>query len=101
MALRPLFACRWIEQERGLVPVEFERLVEAVVDSAELRSALDALLARKMAGCEWDKEPPDPVLQAYVDSELARYESFLPAAETSEIMPDLDAFFRKIVLQQF
>ena len=35
--LRPLLACRWIEAGRGVVPMEFAKLVDGVEISAELR----------------------------------------------------------------
>ncbi len=50
--LRPLLAVRWIESGRGIVPMEFERLVEAMVEDPALRRAIDALLARKRSGSE-------------------------------------------------
>jgi len=39
--LRPVLACIWIERGHGVVPIEFGRLVERVVDDATLRSEID------------------------------------------------------------
>ena len=38
--LRPLLALRWIESGRGIVPMEFERLVEAMSADVALRQAI-------------------------------------------------------------
>ena len=35
--LRPVLACNWIERGLGVVPMEFERLVDRLVDNPDLR----------------------------------------------------------------
>lgn len=86
---------RWIDQGRGPVPIEFERLVEATVDDAAVRAAIALLLAEKRAGKELDYGPRDPLLSGFVGSELARFEAMVARrddpAPTSE---RLDALFR-------
>jgi predicted nucleotidyltransferase len=72
--LRPLLAVRWIEQRRGVVPMSFARLLETVADQPELLRELDFLLQRKMAGEELDEGPSIPVIQSFLDVELARLE---------------------------
>jgi predicted nucleotidyltransferase len=77
--LRPLLACRWIESERGPVPMEFERLVDATVRDPALRGAIDALLAEKRAGDELGEGPRIEPISAFIESELARHEHDRPA----------------------
>jgi len=43
---------RWIEQNRGIVPMKFEMLVETVVQDCEIRAAIDKLLCDKQQGFE-------------------------------------------------
>lgn len=70
--LRALLAVRWIEQDRGPVPVEFDRLVAATVDDAALREAIDDLVAQKAAGNEHEAGPRLPTLHDFVEVELER-----------------------------
>lgn len=69
-ALRCLLAVRWIERGRGVVPMEFGVLVEALVDDAAVLAAIDDLLALKRAGAEVQKGPRLPILDAFVEAEL-------------------------------
>lgn len=70
--LRPLLAIRWIEKRRGPVPMEFEKLVENSVTSAELKQTIADLLERKKSGQELDKQPKIPVISDFIESELER-----------------------------
>lgn len=70
--LRPVLACLWIERGMGLVPMEFAKLVDGVVDDLELRVSIDGLLERKRAGKELDRGPRIPAISAFIDRELAR-----------------------------
>ena len=73
--LRPVLACIWIERGHGVVPIEFGRLVERVVDDATLRSEIDALLVKKRAGAELGGNPRNPVLSDFLEQELNRLQA--------------------------
>jgi predicted nucleotidyltransferase len=70
--LRPLLAIRWIEAELGVVPTEFQRLVDATVSSHELLQGIQELLVEKAAGGELDRGPRVAVINEFIESELAR-----------------------------
>lgn len=70
--LRPVLACMWIERDMGLVPIEFQKLVDAIVDDTELRNAIGDLLERKKAGKEIDRGPKIPVISTFIDEHLNR-----------------------------
>jgi len=70
--LRPLLAIRWIEAALGAVPMEFEKLVSATVDSPELKQTIADLIERKKSGAELDKQPKIPVISDFIESELER-----------------------------
>ena len=96
--LRPLLAVRWIESGRGIVPTEFERLVEAMVEDPALGQAIGALLARKRAGSELGQGARIAVISEFIEAETAGHESALtvgvkapPALET------LDLLFRTVL----
>lgn len=72
--LRPLLAMRWIDQGRGPVPIEFQKLVDATVDDSTLLSAIGNLVSAKRAGTELDQGPRIPATSDFITNELARLE---------------------------
>ena len=98
--LRPVLACRWLEQGRGAVPVVFSDLVRATLPEKEVRAALDALLLKKQTARETAAQAPDPVLHRFLEAELHRLQ---PVATSLEAPPDthldaLDQFFQNVAL---
>lgn len=96
--LRPLLAMLWIEKGLGPVPIEFGRLVEATVNSSELRHAIDDLLEAKRAGAELDHGPRVAVISQFIETEMTRLEqtrtnSPVEAAPVEE----LNVLFRAIL----
>ncbi len=70
--LRPVLAVQWIERGYGVVPTEFQVLVEKLVPEGKLRDAIDDLLAKKRTGAELDRGPRIDVLSDFIERELAR-----------------------------
>jgi predicted nucleotidyltransferase len=70
--LRPVLACIWIEQGHGVVPIEFGKLVDRVVNDSSLRSEIDALLSKKRGGAELDRGPRNSTLSGFLEQELIR-----------------------------
>ena len=70
--LRPLLAARWIEQGRGVAPMRFQDLVDALVTDPALRDAIAELLAVKRRALESEYGAPLPVIDDYIAGELAR-----------------------------
>jgi predicted nucleotidyltransferase len=81
--LRPILACKWIEAGYGVVPMEFEKLIQELVDDEELKLAIEDLVKRKREGQELDREPRIPVISAFIEAELERLgsTSFLGSAQ--------------------
>jgi hypothetical protein len=73
-ALRPLLACRWLEQGLGPVPMEFETLLGTVVEDRGMAREMEALLDAKRRGFEQGHGERLPVLDIFIDGELARLE---------------------------
>jgi predicted nucleotidyltransferase len=93
--LRPMMAARWIELGLGVVPTEFGVLVDRLVSSAELRQAIDSLLAQKRSGAELDSGPRIPAISDYIESELARWDAQdVPASVGHGDTAALDRLFR-------
>ena len=93
--LRPLLAVRWIERNPGIVPTEFDRLVDAMVDDPRLRAAIDDLLEKKRRTPELDRGPRIEEIGEFIEAELARHESgFAIDAAPPPALEELDALFR-------
>ena len=72
-ALRPLLAVNWIENKKGVVPTEFQKLVAGTVSDPELLSAIDQLLAVKRKGKESDEGPRLDLIHSFIESEMQRH----------------------------
>jgi hypothetical protein len=69
--LRPLLAMRWIAEDRGVVPMEFSTLVDAGLKDQVVKDEIAQLLEKKKAGFEAEYAPGIPVLDEFIESELA------------------------------
>jgi len=103
--LRPVLAMRWIEVERGSVPVEFARLVDAEVEEAEVASAIQALLRKKRAGMEADTTGRIPAIHDMVLREIDRFDAtdfshFDPADDTDRPIEPLNELFQKAIEEE-
>ena len=70
--LRPLLAMKWIEAGRGIVPVEFNVLVDAMVDDPGLLWDIRELLEQKRRGFESTYMPRVDSISRFIDAELSR-----------------------------
>ena len=86
--LRPLLAMRWIDQQRGPVPIEFQKLVDATIEDSTLRGAINDLITAKQAGAELERGPRIPVNSDFVEAEMALHGQSL--SEKADIVPSLD-----------
>ena len=78
--LRPLLACKWIEERMTPPPVLFDELRAAVLEP-ELQSVVDDLIARKVKMSEHDKAPRIDVLNQYIIEKLEYYKEFAEKME--------------------
>lgn len=94
--LRPLLGCRWIEQGRGPVPMEFERLYATIEDEAVLGAIRD-LVDKKKSGAELEGAPRDAVLSDFIESELPRLSAAPFVQEAARPTDELDRLFRDMI----
>jgi len=99
--LRPVLACLWIEQGRGVVPMTFRQLVDGVVKDESLRDAIEKLLERKRAGDELDRGPKITAISNFLDTEIARLSTKrnLPSVRAS--VDALDSVFRFAIAELY
>jgi uncharacterized protein len=100
-ALRPLLAMQWLEQGLGVVPTEFQVLVERLITEPELKAEIDRLIAAKRAGAELDRGPRIALLSAFIERELERWEQQEVAVGYGEKRTgeELDTFFRESIAE--
>lgn len=96
--LRPVLACLWIERRGDMPPTEFARLVDSADLPEDLKSEIDGLLARKMAGEELDDGPRINIINAFLEERLAYYSEFVAGMERTGVDEEkLDKLFREIL----
>jgi predicted nucleotidyltransferase len=92
---RPLLACRWIERQLSQVPMLFSQLVENVLEEADVRAALDELVARKQAAEELAVAPQVEALSHFIEAELPRLEALNEPSDTVGDVSELNRFLHR------
>jgi predicted nucleotidyltransferase len=77
--LRPILACRWIEQTREQPPTEFAKLVAAAWVTDGERAFIAELQHRKLRASEGETEPLGPALQQWMQHQLAHFTRIGPS----------------------
>ncbi len=96
--LRPILACKWIEEKKCPPPVLFDELVNAVLED-DIKDAVKDLLTRKVKMSEADKAPRIEKINQYIEEKLAYYK-VLAESMADDRNPDwapLEAEFRRIL----
>jgi len=100
--LRSILAMQWIDQGRGVVPMEFEILVTELVDDVALKDTIQQLLEHKRLGVEVDYIPRNERLSQFIESELGRLDG--KAQNQDKNVADyavLNAFFLQALKGEF
>jgi predicted nucleotidyltransferase len=96
--LRPLLAARWIDSGRGMPPMRFAALADAMVSDTALRDEINALLKLKMGANEAKTGPRFSRIHAFIEAELAIAEASTEHGKPSGREAELDEFFRSVVM---
>jgi len=70
--LRPILACKWIEQDLGPVPTKFSLLVDKIVNDETLKQSIQNLINEKREGNELYWGPKIPEISEFIDIEIDR-----------------------------
>jgi len=81
--LRPLLACRWIEQCRGAVPLSFQMLADTTVEDPAMRVQIAVIVARKRGNAERVGACRIPAVDRWIEAELGRLEKQQQLSELS------------------
>lgn len=97
-ALRPLLACKYIEERHSQPPIDFHELVRVVAPEG-LKPSIEKLLAAKAKMNEKDTGPRIPEIDAFIDESLVKYGALSKEME-SDLVEDagpLDDVFLEIL----
>ncbi len=99
--LRPILACQWIETRGEMAPIEFDRLVDALVDDVALKMAIQSLIERKKSGIELGKEPKIDLLNEFIEKQIAYYDNRVKDYSTASQVDTekLDELFRETLAE--
>ena len=96
--LRPLLAARWIVEKQELPPMEFSKLRIQISDR-NWQNAVDKLLAIKAQATEKTTIQPVPVLNAFIEEQMAFCEQHIPSINKEEIdTTPLNILFRNLIV---
>lgn len=98
-ALRPLLACKYIEENGSIPPVRFEELLLQNLDDG-LYDEIMKMLEMKAQSDEKVLNPRMPLIHQYIENEIARYD-VLSKSTNDDRIADWDALnriFREIQL---
>lgn len=68
--LRPILACKWIEQNRGPIPTEFNILVDKIIQDEKLKKCINNLVFEKKEGNELYWGPKIPEISEFINNEI-------------------------------
>jgi predicted nucleotidyltransferase len=76
--LRPVLAMIWIERGMGIVPMEFENLVDKILEDGMLKKDIQKLITEKRDGLESERGPRIGSISNFIENELSRLEKYSP-----------------------
>lgn len=99
--LRPILACKWIEEKQCPPPVLFANLMDGVLEK-EMRATVEELLKKKKEMLESDKGKQIEKLNIYISEKLVEYKEKLShmADDRNSDWAKLNLLFISIVKEQ-
>ena len=96
--LRPVLACLWIERGYGVVPIQFQTLVDRILDEGSVKTAVQDLIRRKRASEELDRGPHIPAISSFLSHEVDRLSGLQAPAAKHASGARLDQVFRECLI---
>lgn len=95
--LRPILACRWIEDNNSMPPMEFSKTFKEFITDEDLENEINRLLDRKTNGEELSEEPKIEILNNYLDQKITYYQELVKTYGKSKPQSNkpLNELFRK------
>lgn len=101
--LRPVLACKWIEQKNTMPPTEFEMLLNTIIQQGPLLTEIKNLLKKKVSGEELDNTPKIAIINDFLKDQIQRFETVLSRVEKPEPSEEiaLDKLFRQLLFESW
>lgn len=93
--LRPVLACKWIEEKKCPPPVLFDELFNSVLGD-DMKPAVEDLLAKKVKMSEADKAPRIEIINEYIEKNLSYYKT-LPESMPDDRNPDWEPLEKEFI----
>lgn len=93
--LRPVLACKWIEEKKCPPPVLFDELFHTVLEDG-MKAAVEDLLTKKVRMSESDRAPKIEVINHYIEEKLSYYKA-LAESMTDDRNPDWDSLEQEFI----
>jgi hypothetical protein len=98
--LRPLLAVLWLERGYGMVPMEFDTLMDRILEEPALQGAVKELLQAKSVARELNRGPRIPAIHDFVTREFSRLQAQeMPRPERRPFLKAVDEFFFGVLTQ--
>ncbi len=99
--VRPILACRWIEQFQTFPPMEIDKTLVTISDHP-VKSAIIRLISEKKAGAELGLGPADKDLETFLADEIERLnKSVANLPNHKREMAELNTYFRTTLTTRF
>lgn len=93
--LRPILAVQWLKEVQSPPPMEFQVLLDRLLPSGPIRGAIEGLLTTKREAREGSTIPAIPLLNEYVEENLAALRKWAETAPVRGVSTEeLDEVFR-------
>lgn len=94
--LRPLLAARWVAHTGEAAPIEFEKLLTQLQGESTVLAAVHTLLEQKRNAPELGRAPAVPVLNAFIEAELAVEPTEVPKkSRSAHVVDQLNRLFHR------
>lgn len=98
--LRALLSIRWLERYKTPAPIKFSVLLEHELEDDNLLAEINELLRRKRAETEKALSTPIKPINAFIEAELSRLESYEGKySRTGNTMDLLNPLFQKVLAE--
>lgn len=100
--LRPILACMWIETQKTMFPMEFEKLLTLQKLDKKLVGEVEKLLARKKAGDELGVEDKIGIINNFLEDKIKYFEDYVKKlkSENPKQSQALDSLLIDILKEQ-
>ena len=101
--LRPILACKWLEEKTTLPPVEFDRLITELSLERSVLDEIEKLLIKKKAGTELDVGLKIKVLNQFLEEQIHYYQQYVKGIEKGSgiDIESLNTLFRDMLFEAY